>query len=106
MWTDALIAYLHFAAIFTLLWFFAKEWTLFKAGPDKLDASRLALADAGIGLSAMAVAATGMTRALAGIKPWVFYSHNPVFLAKVGIFILISLISIVPTKAFLRWRKA
>jgi putative membrane protein len=106
MWTDALIAYLHFAAIFTLLWFFAKEWTLFKAGPEKLDANRLALADAGIGLSAMAVAATGMTRALAGIKPWVFYSHNPVFLAKVGIFILISLISIVPTKAFLRWRKA
>lgn len=106
MWTDALIAYLHFAAIFTLLWFFAKQWTLFKAGPERLDARRLALSDMGIGVSAAAVFATGLTRALAGIKPWVFYAHNPVFFAKVGIFVLIALISIVPTRTFLRWRRA
>ena len=106
MWTDALIAYLHFAAIFTLLWFFAKQWTLFKAGPDKLDVQRLALSDRGVGLSAVAVLATGLTRALAGIKPWVFYAHNPVFHAKVGIFLLIALISIKPTLTFLRWRRA
>ncbi len=32
MWTDAILAYLHFAAIFTLIWFLAKEWTLLRAG--------------------------------------------------------------------------
>ena len=106
MWTDALFAYLHFAAIFTLLWFLAKEWTLFKAGPDALDAKRLALADLGYFLAAMAVLATGLTRALAGAKPWVFYAHNPVFHAKIGVFLLIALVSIVPTRAFLRWRRA
>jgi len=106
MWTDALIAYLHFAAIFTLFWFFAKQWTLFKAGPETLDVHRLAMSDMGVGLSAAAVLATGLTRALAGIKPWVFYAHNPVFFAKVGIFLLIALISIVPTRTFLRWRRA
>jgi len=69
MWSDAILAYLHFAAIFTLLWFLAKEWTLLKAGVDALDVHRLARADVGYFLAAMAVLATGLGRALAGAKP-------------------------------------
>lgn len=106
MWSDAVFAYLHFAAIFTLLWFLAKEWTLFKAGPEHLDARRLALADIGYFLAALAVLATGLTRALAGAKGWAFYAHNPVFHAKVGTFLLIALVSVWPTRVFLRWRRA
>ena len=106
MWSDAIYAYLHFAAIFTLLWFLAKEWTLFKAGPERLDAKRLALADLGYFLAALAVLATGLTRALAGAKGWAFYAHNPLFHAKVGTFVLIALVSIWPTRMFLRWRRA
>ena|SRR5690242_15135997 len=106
MWKDAILAYLHFAAIFTLLWFLAKEWTLLKAGADRLDVRRLALADLGFGISAGAVLATGLARALLGAKPWQFYSHNPVFHAKVGLFVLVGVLSIWPTRAFLRWRKA
>ena len=106
MWSDAIFAYLHFAAIFALLWFLATEWTLLAAGAQRLDVRRLAFADLGFGLSAAAVLATGLTRALAGAKPWAFYAGNPVFHAKVGLFLLAGLISIVPTLKFLRWRKA
>jgi putative membrane protein len=106
MWKDAIFAYLHFTAIFALVWFLAKEWTLLKAGADKLDLQRLATADAGFGLSAGAVFAAGLSRILWGAKPWLFYSHNPVFHAKMALFVIVGLLSIAPTRAFLRWRKA
>jgi putative membrane protein len=106
MWKEAILAYLHFAAIFTLLWFLAKEWTLLKAGRDRLELRRLANADIGYALAAVAVLATGAARLLFGAKPAVFYLHNPVFHVKIGLFVLVGLISIKPTLAFLRWRRA
>lgn len=106
MWTDAILAYLHFGAIFTLIWFLAKEWTLLRAGAASVDVERLASADAGFGLSAGIVLVTGALRAAFGIKGWAFYAHNPAFHVKIGLFVLVGLISIAPTLMFLRWRKA
>ena len=105
MWTDAILAYLHFAAIFTLVWFLAKEWTLLRVGADKVDLERIALADAGFGIAAGIVVATGALRAVFGAKGWPFYAHNHVFWLKMALFAAVGLISIAPTKTFLRWRK-
>ncbi|HEY6985595.1 MAG TPA: DUF2214 family protein [Rhodanobacteraceae bacterium] len=105
MWTDAILAYLHFAAIFTLIWFLAKEWTLLRTGAANVDVERIALADAGFGIAAGAVLLTGALRAVYGAKGWAFYAHNPVFHVKVGLFVIVGLISIAPTLRFLRWRK-
>ena len=41
-----------------------------------------------------------------GGKGWAFYEANPFFWAKIATFALIGLISIRPTLAILRWRKA
>jgi len=106
MWTDAILAYLHFGAIFTLIWFLAKEWTLLRAGTANVDLERLASADAGFGISAGIVLVTGALRAVYGITGWMFYAHNPAFHVKIGLFVLVGLISIAPTLMFLRWRKA
>jgi putative membrane protein len=106
MWTDAILAYLHFAAIFTLVWFLAKEWTLLRAGAAALDLDRLARADAGFGILAGIVLATGALRATVGLKGLSFYAHNPVFQIKIVLFVVMGLVSILPTKAFLRWRRA
>jgi len=72
MWSDAILAYLHFAAIFALVWFLAKEWTLLRAGADVLDLARLVRADAGFGVLAGIVVATGAARAVFGLKGWSF----------------------------------
>jgi len=106
MWTDAILAYLHFGAIFTLIWFLAKEWTLLRTGASSVDVERLASADAGFGMSAGVVLVTGALRAVYGVKGWAFYAHNPAFHVKIGLFVLVGLISIAPTLMFLRWRKA
>lgn len=106
MLKEAILAYLHFAAIFTLVWFLAKEWTLLRAGPEAIDFRRLSLADAGYGLSSLAVLATGLARFFIGAKPAVFYLHNPVFYVKIGLFVLVGLASIAPTIRIARWRRA
>lgn len=105
MWTDAILAYLHFAAIFSLIWFLAKQLTLLRAGAAALDLERVAKADAGYGILAGLVLLTGAARAVFGLKGWSFYAHNPVFHLKVGLFVLVGLLSIVPTRAILRWRR-
>lgn len=104
MWTDAILAYLHYAAIFTLVWFLAKQWTLLRTAT--LDIRRLGFADIGYGASAAAVLFTGLGRLFFGAKPLGFYVQNPVFHTKVGLFLLLGLISILPTVRILAWRKA
>ena len=106
MVSDALLAYLHFAAIFTLVWFLAREWTLLGADAAHADLPRLALMDRNLGFAAMAVLATGLARLVFGAKPSVFYLHNPVFYTKVALFAALGLLSIAPTRCFLQWRRA
>ena len=106
MWKEVILAYAHFAAIFTMLWFLAKEWTLLRVGADRLDTTALAKADAGFGIAAGLVLITGICRVTLGAKPASFYLHNPVFHSKIGLFVLLGLLSIWPTILFIRWRKA
>jgi putative membrane protein len=57
------------------------------------------------GFAALAVLITGLLRVFYGAKGYAFYVHNPVFHVKVGLFILVGLMSIVPTINILRWKK-
>ena len=106
MWTDALLAYFHFAAIFTMIWLLSREWTLLRAGAGAADVERLVRADAGYGALAVVVVLSGALRAAYGLKGWTFYAHNPMFHFKITLFVLVGLLSILPTRAFLRWRRA
>jgi putative membrane protein len=106
MWLDAFLAYLHFMAIFGLFATLMYEVILLKAGAADLDIEALALTDRKFGIQAGVVLVTGALRAFFGAKGAAFYMHNPVFHLKIGLFVLAALISIVPTVAFLRWRKA
>lgn len=106
MWTDALLAYIHFAAIFAMIWFLSREWTLLRTGAGAVDVERIARADAGYGALAVVVVLSGALRAAYGLKGWAFYAHNPAFHLKVTLFVLVGLLSILPTLAFLRWRRA
>lgn len=46
---------------------------------------------------------TGLSRLFFGLKGAAFYTHNPVFWAKMGLFICVALLSIAPTVAYVRW---
>ena len=105
MWLDALLAYLHYISIFTLIVFLTAEAVVLRPDMTPEIRKRLARYDAVFGIAALAVLITGLLRVLYGAKGYAFYVHNPVFHVKVGLFIPIGLISIIPTVTILRWKK-
>jgi len=104
--TEALLAYAHILAILTLATFLASEAALCRS--EWLNAAvveRLARVDAIYGASAVVVLATGLARTWWGVKGTAWYWSQPLLHAKVGLFVVIGLLSIVPTVRFLRWRR-
>lgn len=57
------------------------------------------------GLSALALAASGLTRALGGLeKGWFFYTHSGAFFLKMGLLALVLLLELWPMITLIRWR--
>lgn len=101
--TDLILTILHHLLVFGLIGMLFVTRTLLKA--DTIDVGRLARVDTGAGVTAMLVLAVGFARAVWGAKGWMFYESNPFFWAKVGCFVIIALLSLVPTLAFLSWSR-
>ncbi len=105
MFGDALLSYAHFLSIFFLAWFLGRQWLLLRAGHAALDVETLVRTDLGYFISAGLVLLTGLGRLFLGVKPLAFYTHNSAFHALIGLFVLVGLISIIPTMSYQRWRR-
>jgi putative membrane protein len=101
---EAIVAYLHYLSIFLLFALLTLEHQLFKRPLDLPRARSLIRVDIAYGLSAGLVLATGIARLVWYGKGPAYYLHNSLFHAKFGLFILIALLSILPTLVFLNWR--
>lgn len=101
---DLTLAALHHILVFGLVAMLAIERTLLKA--PAIETRRLAGLDGGYGLTAVLVLVVGVARVIWGGKGWAFYEANPFFWAKLAIFTVIGLISILPTIAFIKWARA
>lgn len=103
--TDALLAYAHFISIFATFGMLCAELVLCRGPLVAAQVQRLARIDIAYFACAMAVLASGALRLFFGAKGSSFYLHNPVFHAKLGLFILVGLISVPPTRRFIAWRR-
>jgi len=106
MLLDATLAFLHFTAILLVAGFLVAEAMLLRGDLGARDISALVRSDIGFAASAVLALATGLARVFFGAKGAAFYADDPLFWAKLGLFLAIGLISIRPTLAFLRWRRA
>ena len=106
MLADFLLASFHHLLVFGLVAMLVAESALLRGTVDRTTLQRLAGIDRGYGLCAMLLIVAGLARVWFGIKGHDFYLHNPWFHAKLGAFVLVGLLSILPTVRFLRWRKA
>ncbi|KQY52613.1 DUF2214 family protein [Lysobacter sp. Root494] len=106
MLTDLLLASLHHLLFFGLIAMLVSEAVLLRGTVDTAAVQRLAKLDAGYGMAAGLLLAAGLARVFYGIKGYDFYLHNPWFHAKIGCFVLVGLLSILPTIRFARWRRA
>lgn len=64
---------------------------------------RLQLVDRWYGITAGLVIVTGVSLLLFASPGASFFTHNPVFWLKMALFVTVALISIAPTRAYLRW---
>ena len=106
MWLDAILAYLHFSAIFLLFGFLTAEAMLIRRPLDAPGVRLLGRIDMWFGLASLLVLVTGFARLGFGAKGGDFYLSSWPIYVKIGLFLVVGLISIYPTLAFLRWRKS
>jgi putative membrane protein len=100
---DALLAYAHFLAILFLTAVLCAELAVYRQELAAPIARRLQKIDLFFGIAAIVVIVTGIARVAFGLKGADFYLHNPVFWTKMGLFLLVGLLSIAPTVHYLRW---
>ncbi len=103
---STLFAFLHHLCAFTLVAALAIEFTLIKQDLTPATARRLQLTDIVLGMAAGTLLVIGLLRVFFFEKGAAYYWHSHAFLAKFGLFIIIGLLSIVPTLEFLSWRDA
>jgi putative membrane protein len=101
-----LVRLLHFAAIFVFAGALVVENMAIKPQINGEDARNLAKVDAVCGMSAVLVLAFGLTLWLWVGKPAEFYSSNPLFHAKIGLFLLMAICAVKPTLFFIRHRNS
>ena len=107
MTLEAILAYVHFLAILTMVVFISSEAALCRVEwLNKAVVERLARIDLVYGIAAMVVLASGIARTVWGVKSSGWYWSNPLLHIKLTLFIIVGVISIFPTLTYMRWRKA
>src|SRR5215468_2082238 len=103
---STLFAFLHHLAAFTLVATLAIEFTLLRQELTLASARRLQITDLVLGIAAGALFFVGLLRVFYFEKGASYYFHSYAFLTKFSLFIIIGLLSIIPTREFLSWRGA
>lgn len=105
MLLDALLAWLHFLCIFTLVGALVAELVLYRREMSLARLTQLQRIDNWYGIAAGLVIVSGVLRVTLGLKGAVFYMQSPIFWTKMGFFVIVALLSIPPTIHYIRLKK-
>jgi putative membrane protein len=103
---STLFAFLHHVSAFALVSALAIEFALIRQELTFASARRLQVTDMVLGIAAGALLVIGLLRVFFFEKGAEYYWHSHAFLTKFTLFIVVGLLSIIPTVEFLSWRKA
>jgi putative membrane protein len=106
MTASAALAFLHHAAAFLVVATVMVELVLTKDELTPTSARSLLRMDAAYGISATVLLVVGFLRVFYTEKGAAYYFSSGTFLAKIGLFVIVGLLSIYPTVQFLGLRKA
>ncbi len=105
MLSSALIAYVHYLSVFGVIAALTVEAFTLRKDLSARDRRILGKADTVYGIAAILVLITGFTRVYFLGKGPEYYFSNTIFLTKLGLFIVVGILSAYPTVVFLKWRK-
>lgn len=103
--TDLLLAIAHHLLVFSLAGIIGAEFVLIRGDLPAATLRRLAGIDRHYGIIATLIVVIGICRVFFGLKGWEFYVYNWVFWAKMAAFVIVGLLSIVPTVRFISWSR-
>ena len=101
--TKALVAYVHYLSFMLCFGALVFERVRLKVNPARQDAISLVLADLVYGFAGITLLLSGILRVKYFGQGGYFYTHNPVFWIKIGLFILVGLLSLYPTITYILW---
>ncbi|WFP78203.1 DUF2214 family protein [Mesorhizobium sp. WSM4906] len=103
--TDLLLAAAHHLLVFSLAGIIGAEFVLVRSELGAATLKRLAGIDRHYGIIATLIVVVGICRVFFGLKGWEFYVYNWVFWAKMVAFIVVGLLSIIPTVRIIAWNR-
>lgn len=103
---NSLMATLHHIAAFAVTATLVYEFLAFRKNLTVQESRRILGVDAAYGISAGILIVVGLLRVFFFEKGSAFYLNNSMYWVKMGLFILVGLLSIYPTVRFLKWRTA
>lgn len=102
---SALFAFLHHVAAFVLFATLVVELVLLGGDLSPRSARRIQIFDLAFGIAAGVILVIGFLRVFYFDKGADYYFHSAPFIAKMALFVIVGLLSIYPTLAFLSWGK-
>jgi putative membrane protein len=105
MTSTVTLAFLHHAAAFVIVGVLTAELVLLMGELTLTSARSLLRIDAAYGIAALVLLVVGFLRVFYTEKGAAYYFHSGSFIAKIGLFLIVGLLSIYPTLQFMSWRK-
>ena len=96
-------AYVHYVSFMLCFAALALERKLIKTDPNREEAINMVLTDVVYGVAGIALLLSGILRVLYFGQGSDFYTHNPVFWWKIGVFIFVGTLSLYPTVTYVLW---
>jgi putative membrane protein len=103
---EPLLSYLHYLSVIVLGAFLTAELIVCRPPLRPEQVRLLPRLDVVFFAAAILALVTGLLRLFFYAKGVGFYLPNPIFHAKMTLYVAVALISIVPTIRFIRWRRA
>ena len=100
---SALVAYIHYLGIILCFGSLLFERLTLKVDLSRKETISMIIADIAYGIAGVAILITGILRVKYYGQGADFYTHNPVFWIKVGLYIFVGLLSLYPTTTYILW---
>ncbi len=97
------LAYIHYVSFMLCFTALAFERKLLKSSPDRTQAIYMVASDIVYGIAGLLLLVSGLLRVLYFGQGPDFYTHNPLFWIKVGVFLSVGALSLYPTITYILW---
>ena len=100
---SAVVAYIHYLSFMFCFGALIFERAKIKSSPTRNEAIAMVLADIIYGLAGILLLISGILRVIKYGQGSYFYTHNPIFWIKIGLFASVGALSLYPTITYILW---